>query len=104
AADARTTEAIELARKAVARMPDDADVYDTLGWIAFKAGRLTMARSALERAVALEPRDTAAQGHLQRVRQAIDEEARVKAVEAAERAKLLPDESKERQAPQSPGR
>jgi len=94
--EARTTEAIELARKAVARMPNDADVYDTLGWIAFRAGRLTMARSALERAVALDPRDTTSQDHLQKVRHAIDEEARVKALEAAERAKLLPDESRER--------
>lgn len=93
--EARTTDAIDLARKAVAQMPNDADVYDTLGWIAFKAGRLTMARSALERAVALDPRDATSQGHLQSVRKAIDQEARVKAVEAAARAKLLPDESKE---------
>ena len=60
------------------------------------SGRLTMARSALERAVALDPRDTASRSHLQSVRHAVDEEARVKALEAAERAKLLPDESKER--------
>jgi Tfp pilus assembly protein PilF len=86
-------------------MPKDADVYDTLGWIAFKAGRLTMARSALERAVALDPHDSTSQGHLQKVRTAIDEEARVKALEAAERAKLLPDESKEEiPPPHRPGR
>jgi predicted Zn-dependent protease len=98
--DAKTTEAIELARKAVARLPGDAAAHDTLGWIAYKAGRLTLARSALERAVALDPLDAAARMHLQKVRSAIDAEARVKAVEAAERAKLLPDESKD--APPKP--
>jgi Tfp pilus assembly protein PilF len=70
-------------------------VHDTLGWSAYKAGRLTLARSALERAVALDPRDQTSQGHLQQVRHAIDAEARVKAREDAVRAKLLPDESKE---------
>jgi Flp pilus assembly protein TadD len=93
--DGKTTEAIELARTAASRMPNDADVHDTLGWIAYKAGRLTLARSALERAVALDPRDPTSQVHLQKVRQAIDVEARLKAREDAERAKLLPDESKE---------
>ena len=88
-------EAIELARTAVARLPNDAAAHDTLGWIAYKAGRLQLAKSALERAVALDPRDAAAQAHLQRVRGAIESEAKVKAAEAAERAKLLPVESRE---------
>jgi tetratricopeptide (TPR) repeat protein len=101
---ARTTEAIELARTAAARMPNDADVYDTLGWIAFKAGHLTMARSALERAVALDPRAATSQDHLQKVRNAMEQEVRTKAREAAERAKLLPDELKERRTSQDGGR
>lgn len=95
--EARTTEALELARTAVARMPNDAAANDTLGWIAFKARQLTLARRSLERAVSLEPGNPVLQDHLTKVRQAIETEARVNAREAAERAKLLPDESKERQ-------
>ena len=49
AADAaKTAEAIELARTAVWQLPNDADVHDTLGWIAFKAGRLTLADADAE--------------------------------------------------------
>lgn len=80
AADEATIDrAIELARTAVARLPNDADVHDTLGWAAFRAGRLSLAASALEHAVALSPRDATYQGHLSDVKHAIAEEARLAA-------------------------
>jgi Tfp pilus assembly protein PilF len=66
-----------------------------LGWIAYRAGQLTLARSELQRAVALDPSDATLQGHLQKIRRAIAEEAALNATEAAARAKLLPDESKD---------
>jgi tetratricopeptide (TPR) repeat protein len=77
--DGTLDRAIELARTAVARLPNDADVRDTLGWTAFKAGRLSLAASELERAVALSPREPAYEGHLRTVKDAIAEEARLAA-------------------------
>ena len=56
------------------RLPGDADVHDTLGWVAFRAGRLTLAASELERAVALDANEPAYRNHLQEVRRAIEEE------------------------------
>ena len=55
--DTRIDRALELARTAVAKMPGDADAHDTLGWVAFKARRLSLAASALERAVALNAKE-----------------------------------------------
>ena len=81
----RSRPALELARNAAARLPGDADVHDTLGWVAFKAGRLTLAASELERAVALNANEPAYRKHLQEVRRAIEdarrrgEEARLEA-------------------------
>jgi Tfp pilus assembly protein PilF len=72
---AKVSSALELARNAAARLPGDADVHDTLGWVAFKAGHLTMAASELERAVALNPNEPAYRKHLQEVRRAIEDAA-----------------------------
>jgi tetratricopeptide (TPR) repeat protein len=75
AADAATVApALELARNAAARLPGDADVHDTLGWVAFRAGRLTLAASELERAIALNASEPTYRNHLQEVQRAIDEE------------------------------
>jgi tetratricopeptide (TPR) repeat protein len=78
--DTRLDRAIELARTAVARLPNDPDVHDTLGWAAFRAGQLSLAASELERAVALNAKEPTYHSHLTDVKQAIAEEAR----EAAE--------------------
>jgi len=87
AVDGMVDRAIELARTAVAKLPEDADAHDTLGWVAYRAGRLSLAASALERATALDPADASVKHHLTEVRQAIAEEARM-AAEA--RAKAAP--------------
>jgi Flp pilus assembly protein TadD len=71
--DAMVSPALQLALNAAARMPDDADVRDTLGWVAFRAGRLTLAASELERAVALNPGEPAYRKPLQEVRRAIED-------------------------------
>jgi tetratricopeptide (TPR) repeat protein len=78
--------AIELARTAVARLPDDADAHDTLGWVAYRAGRLSLAASELERATVLDPKDPGYRQHLTEVRQAIAEEARLAAEARAKAA------------------
>jgi tetratricopeptide (TPR) repeat protein len=87
--DTKVDRAIELARTAVARLPNDPDVHDTLGWAAFKAGRLSLAASELERAVALNGKDATYQNHLAEVRQAILDEARA-AAEARAKAAQQP--------------
>lgn len=66
--EARIGQALELARNAAARLPGDADVHDTLGWVAFRAGRLSLAASELERAVALNAAEPTYRSHLQDVR------------------------------------
>jgi len=81
--DARLQQAIELAQTAAARLPDDPDAHDTLGWIAFKTRRLSLAASELERAVALNGRNTMYQSHLREVRTAIDEAAKAAKADAA---------------------
>jgi len=81
--DGRLQQAIELAQTAAARLPDDPDAHDTLGWIAFKARRLSLAASELERAVALNARNATYQGHLREVRGAIDEAAKAAKAEQA---------------------
>jgi tetratricopeptide (TPR) repeat protein len=77
--DAQVPRALELARTAASKLPDDADAHDTLGWIAFKAGRLSLAASELERAVALNGNDASYKEHLKSVRAAIEEAARADA-------------------------
>jgi tetratricopeptide (TPR) repeat protein len=83
--DATIDRAMDLARTAVARRPGDPDVHDTLGWTAFRAGRLSMAASELERAVALDAKEPSYQAHLAEVKRAIEQEARA-AAEARRKA------------------
>jgi Flp pilus assembly protein TadD len=82
--DAKVGQAVELARNAVAGLPDDADAHDTLGWVAFRAGRLSLAASELERAVALNGNEPIYRSHLKDVRDAIEAEAAA----AAERRRV----------------
>jgi Flp pilus assembly protein TadD len=84
--DATVERAIELARNAVAKLPEDPDAHDTLGWIAYRAGRLSLAASELERASTLDPEDATVRHHLTEVRQAIAEEARLAAEARAKAA------------------
>jgi tetratricopeptide (TPR) repeat protein len=84
--DTKVERAIELARTAVARLPEDADAHDTLGWVAYRAGRLSLAASALERATVLDPKDAGYRRHLTEVRAAIAEEARLAAEAKAKAA------------------
>jgi len=67
--------AVELARIAVTRLPDEAEVHDTLGWAYFKAGRLRQAAPELERAVTIDPRDAQYKQHLSELRRAQAQEA-----------------------------
>jgi tetratricopeptide (TPR) repeat protein len=77
--ESRIDQAIELARTAVARLPGDPDVHDTLGWVAFKAGRLSLAAAELGTAVALNGQEPIYHDHLQEVRRAIEAQARAEA-------------------------
>jgi tetratricopeptide (TPR) repeat protein len=86
--ETRLDRAMDLARKAVDRLPKDPDVHDTLGWVAFRAGRLTLAAAELEAAVALNGQEPTYRNHLQAVRRAIEAAARAEAraeTEAAQR-------------------
>jgi tetratricopeptide (TPR) repeat protein len=83
--EAQVSRALELAQTAASRLPNDADAHDTLGWIAFRAGRLSLAASELERAVALNGREATYQNHLRTVRSAIDEAAKADAEAARAR-------------------
>jgi tetratricopeptide (TPR) repeat protein len=67
--------AVELARIAVTRLPDEAEVHDTLGWAYLKAGRLNQAAPELERAVSIDPRDAQYRQHLNDLRRAQAQEA-----------------------------
>jgi len=77
--DAQVPRALDLARTAASALPNDADAHDTLGWIAFRAGSLSLAASELQRAVALNGREPLYQNHLRAVRRAIEEDARAQA-------------------------
>jgi tetratricopeptide (TPR) repeat protein len=83
--EAQVPRALELARTAVANMPDDADAHDTLGWIAFRAGRLSLAASELQRAVALNGCEPTYVNHLRAVREAVEQAARADDAEARAR-------------------
>jgi cellulose synthase operon protein C len=84
--DAKVERAIELARTAVAKLPAEPDAHDTLGWVAYRAGRLSLAASELERATILDPNDASYRRHLTEVRRAIAEEARLAAEAKAKAA------------------
>jgi tetratricopeptide (TPR) repeat protein len=86
--EARVGQALELARTAVARLPGDADVHDTLGWVAFRAGRLSLAASELERAVEMNASEPTYRSHLQEVRAVIAAEAAAAATAAKKRAAM----------------
>ena len=73
--DARVSQALELARNAATRLPADADVHDTFGWVAFRAGRLSLAASELERAIALNGNEPSYRNHLQQVKAEIAAQA-----------------------------
>ena len=81
--DGRLQQAFGLAQNAAARLADDPDAHDTLGWIAFKARRLPLAASELERAIALNGRNPTYQAHLSKIRVAVDEATRAAKAEAA---------------------
>jgi Flp pilus assembly protein TadD len=85
--EAQVTRALELARTAASSLPNDADAHDTLGWIAFRAGRLSLAAAELERAVALNGHEPIYQNHLRAVRVAIEEAAKAQAEADAARAR-----------------
>jgi tetratricopeptide (TPR) repeat protein len=76
ASDGSNPEAsIRLAQLAVTRLPNEAEVHDTLGWAYYKAGRPRYAIPELERAIALDARDPQYRQHLDEVRRAQAEEA-----------------------------
>lgn len=54
----------ELIREAVAMLPDDGYIVDSLGWIYYLTGRMERAVEVLERAVALLPADPVINDHL----------------------------------------
>jgi len=58
------SDALELAQKAKAGQPDDANVNDTLGWIYYKQGLYRSAVPALEAAVAKNPQVARFQFHM----------------------------------------
>jgi tetratricopeptide (TPR) repeat protein len=58
------SDALELAQKAKAEQPDDANVNDTLGWVYYKQGLYRSAVPALEAAVARNPQVAKFQFHL----------------------------------------
>jgi Flp pilus assembly protein TadD len=47
-------EAEELIQRAYALMPDDAAITDSMGWVAFKQGRLEEAEAYLRKALSLD--------------------------------------------------
>ena len=74
----RYTEAEELIRRAYALQPDDASITDSMGWVAYRLGRLDEAEALLTRAWSLENNPEIA-AHLGEVlwRQGKIEEARL---------------------------
>jgi tetratricopeptide (TPR) repeat protein len=67
--------AVSLGQIAATRLPDEAEVHDTLGWAYYRAGRLRLAMPEIERAIALDPREPEFRRHLDEVRRARAEEA-----------------------------
>ena len=57
-------EAEDMVRRAVAMLPNDGFIIDSLGWVYFRTGRLDRAVELLERAVELEPADPIINDHL----------------------------------------
>jgi Flp pilus assembly protein TadD len=86
--EAKVGQALELARNAAARLPADADVHDTFGWVAFRTGRLSLAASELERAVALNASEPTYRSHLEDVRAEMAAEAAARAAAAKKRTAM----------------
>ncbi|MDH7600893.1 MAG: tetratricopeptide repeat protein [Armatimonadota bacterium] len=57
-------DALNLARRAAARAPDNGAIIDTLGWVEYKLGRYRSAARTLARAVKLMPDDATLRYHL----------------------------------------
>ena len=74
---------MELARLAATRLPDEAEVHDTLGWAYYKAGKAALAGPELERAATLDPLDAQIKQHLTEVRRTLADEGQRKVREAS---------------------
>ncbi len=61
-----TEAAIPLAEALLEVNPEDADLYDTLGWLQFLSGTPDSGRAALQKALALDPTSISARYHLAR--------------------------------------
>lgn len=71
--DLNVDQGVELARKALELLPDDAFILDTYGWGLYKRGQFTEALETLERAWELLPLyDHNCYTHLQAAREAAD--------------------------------
>jgi Flp pilus assembly protein TadD len=57
-------QARQMIEKAVAQLPNDGYIVDSLGWAFFRAGNFAQAVETLERAVELHPEDAAINDHL----------------------------------------
>jgi tetratricopeptide (TPR) repeat protein len=66
--------AVRLGQIAATRLPNEPEVHDTLGWAYYRAGRLRLALSEIERAIALDPDAPEYRKHLDEVRRARAEE------------------------------
>jgi tetratricopeptide (TPR) repeat protein len=66
--------AVRLGQIAATRLPNEAEVHDTLGWAYYRAGRLRLALPEIERAIALDPNVPEYRKHLNEVRRARAEE------------------------------
>jgi tetratricopeptide (TPR) repeat protein len=62
--DMHLEEALAMIEKAVAAMPQDGYIVDSLGWAFFKLGRIEEAVKTLEQAVQLQPNDPEINDHL----------------------------------------
>ncbi|HTN63418.1 MAG TPA: tetratricopeptide repeat protein, partial [Devosia sp.] len=62
--DMHLKQALEMIQKAVAAMPQDGYIVDSLGWAFYKLGRVGEAVSTLEQAVQLLPNDPEINDHL----------------------------------------
>jgi tetratricopeptide (TPR) repeat protein len=92
-------EALQLAQRAKANQPEDANVNDALGWVYYKQGQYRSAVSALEAAVAKNPQVAAFQFHLGMVYLAAGQPAQAHTtLEAALNLGLSADDAKAAQA------
>jgi TPR repeat protein len=61
---ARLDQALELIQRALVAEPEKGEFHDTLGWVLYKRGSLETARTHLQKAVSLLPRDQVVAAHL----------------------------------------